>query len=196
MSDPIAFAVAVLTLLATPGPTNTLLAASGATHGLRPSLKLIPAEICGYLITICLLLGIAAPLIAAHAMIGVALKLAACLWLICCATRLWRAAALELEQTRTNLSARRVFVTTLINPKALIFALAIIPPGSPVEIAPWLAAFSGMVIMVATGWVAAGASLARSAGHLATPRRICRATALALVVFAMLVGGSAVTSVY
>nr|HML44513.1 lysine transporter LysE [Hyphomicrobium zavarzinii] len=44
MHDPIAFSLAVLAILGTPGPTNTLLAASGALVGWRRSLPLIGAE--------------------------------------------------------------------------------------------------------------------------------------------------------
>jgi len=44
MDDPLLFALAVLTILGTPGPTNTLLATAGATGGLRRSLPLVPAE--------------------------------------------------------------------------------------------------------------------------------------------------------
>ncbi|HZF76664.1 MAG TPA: lysine transporter LysE, partial [Acetobacteraceae bacterium] len=52
MQDPVLFALAVLFILGTPGPTNTLLATSGATAGFRRSLILLPAEAAGYGISI------------------------------------------------------------------------------------------------------------------------------------------------
>lgn len=52
MTDPILFAFAVIAILATPGPTNALLATAGAANGLRRSLPLVPAELAGYLIAI------------------------------------------------------------------------------------------------------------------------------------------------
>lgn len=42
----------VVTILLTPGPTNTLLASSGIHAGFRKSFYLIPAEALGYLLAI------------------------------------------------------------------------------------------------------------------------------------------------
>jgi len=46
------FVSLVITILLTPGPTNTLLASSGIETGVKKSLKLIPAEVVGYFIAI------------------------------------------------------------------------------------------------------------------------------------------------
>ncbi|ENW18021.1 hypothetical protein F926_03155 [Acinetobacter haemolyticus NIPH 261] len=37
----------IITILLTPGPTNTLLASSGIQIGIKRSLKLIPSEVLG-----------------------------------------------------------------------------------------------------------------------------------------------------
>ncbi|EFF83566.1 hypothetical protein HMP0015_0959, partial [Acinetobacter haemolyticus ATCC 19194] len=42
----------IITILLTPGPTNTLLASSGIQIGIKRSLKLIPSEVLGYFIAI------------------------------------------------------------------------------------------------------------------------------------------------
>ena len=93
----------------------------------------------------------------------------------------------------TPISVRQVFVTTLVNPKALIFALVVNRQGPLVPMAPWLAGFSGLVVVVAIGWICFGALLARSAGDLAPPRRIRRAAASGLAAFATLVAGAAIS---
>lgn len=186
----IAFSLAVLALLATPGPTNTLLAASGAALGLRPSLRLIPAELAGYLLSIGLLTAFAAPLIAAVPMLGNVIKLIAGAYLAWSAWRLWRDAA-GLRGAPAPAQAGRVFVTTLVNPKGLIFALVIFPGHEALLAFP---AFAGLVTAVALCWIALGHAAGRSLGRLADRRRISRVAALAHVVFATLVTASAITS--
>ncbi len=192
MTQPLLFVLAVLALLATPGPTNTLLAASGALAGFRRSLRLVPAEIAGYLISIGLLMAVAGPLIARHPGLGMALRLGASLWLARCAVRLWQGGGSTIEAATAPISFRRVFITTLLNPKALIFALGIIPPGTAVAVAPWLGLFSGLVLAVALGWIALGRALARSAGGRATPWRVWRIAAAGFLVFAAIVAWRAI----
>src|SRR6478752_3236474 len=52
MTDPVAFVLSVIALLAVPGPTNTLLATAGGLGGVRRAIALIPAEVAGYLLAI------------------------------------------------------------------------------------------------------------------------------------------------
>jgi threonine/homoserine/homoserine lactone efflux protein len=195
MTDPVAFLLAVLALLATPGPTNTLLAASGASAGLRASLRLIPAELAGYLSAILPLVLLAGPAVAAHPGAATALKAAAALWLAISAVRLWREAGAGFATTPRPVSPARVFVTTLLNPKALVFALVVFPHDGGLPLAAATAGFAVMVVGIASSWIALGSVIAGAGGERITPRLVTRTAALALAVFATLVAGSAVAGV-
>ena len=188
------FVLAVIALLAVPGPTNTLLAASGAAIGLRRSLRLIPAEISGYLIAIGCLLAVVQPLAAAHPMVPVVSKLVASAYLAWTAVRLWRDGGAELLSVPAPASPGRVFLTTLLNPKALIFAFVIFPRTGLTTLAPHAAIFAGLVAAIGGGWIGLGDLIARSAAGTATPRRISRLAAIALGVFATLIASSAVAA--
>lgn len=58
------------------------------------------------------------------------------------------------------ISVRQVFVTTLLNPKACVFALVVSPFGSP-HAPVYLHAFTAMVPVVGTTWIVAGSLLGR-----------------------------------
>ena len=58
MVEPFLFVLTVVTILGTPGPTNTLLATAGAAAGVRRSLLLVPAELGGYLTSILIVSGL------------------------------------------------------------------------------------------------------------------------------------------
>ena len=182
--SPLGFTLAASALLATPGPTNILLAASGAALGLRGSIRLVLAGLCGYLVTIVTLRVVVGSLLVEYPYIGMALKLAACAWAACCAVRLWREAANHKISNQGCITFGRVFVTTLVNPKALIFSLVLIPAGSLDQIVPYLALFCGLDASVSTLWIGLGGLLARSAGTHATPSRIWRLAAVGLALFA------------
>ena len=185
MADPIVFLAAVFALLVVPGPTNTLLAASGATVGVRRSLRLVPAELSAYALSIGVLLAALGPLMVRHPMAAVAVQLCIALYLLTAAVRFWACGAYG-EQGAV--SVRRVFVTTLINPKGLIFALTIFPPEAP---AASFALFALICVPVTCGWIALGDRAGRLGGRFATPGRVYRITAAAHVLFAGLVSNGA-----
>jgi threonine/homoserine/homoserine lactone efflux protein len=162
MTDPILFMLAVLTILGTPGPTNTLLATSGAMSGVRRSLPLLAGELAGYLLAIAVIRVALGPLIHAFPALGVGLKLAVVAYLGWIAFRLWTHDA-SLTDART-VDPAAVFVTTLLNPKALIFALSIIPAEHP-ELPWFFIAFALAVPGVGFCWILVGRAIGAASGE-------------------------------
>ena len=187
-----AFIASVVTLLAVPGPTNTLLAASGAAVGFRKSLRLVIGEISGYLVAILVLMEILAPFVAGAAAGPIVAKAFASVVLILLAVRLWRQASAEFATASGPISVAQVFVTTLFNPKALIFAFVIFPRTDLPGTVRYLALFSILVICIGCAWIGLGRVVVGSAGRRATQTLIARSAAVALTVFAVVIAGSVV----
>jgi threonine/homoserine/homoserine lactone efflux protein len=195
MTDEVSFMLGALALLATPGPTNTLLATSGATCGFRKSLVLLCGELLGYLIAIAVLIAAVTPIVALMPGVGFALRIAAGLYLLRAAWKLWQHTELTLLGRRT-ITIQHVFVTTLLNPKAIIFAFTLIPFGARGDLPrslPWLVILSLLIVIIGTCWIAAGAVIQRNVTVGAGAQVCCRAGAIALMLFAALIGGSALT---
>lgn len=188
MTDPIVFFLAVATILATPGPTNTLMATSGATAGMARSWPLLIAEIGGYLIAILVIRAVLAPIVHTYPAIGIALKIAVALYLVWLSIKLWRQ-PLAVDADTRAISFTNVFVTTLLNPKALIFALTVFPQESP-ALAWYFAGFAVTVVAAGGGWIAFGQVLKGAAGSRAG--YIPKVAAVALVGFAGLLLRSAI----
>jgi threonine/homoserine/homoserine lactone efflux protein len=188
MAQWLLFVITTAIVLATPGPTNTLLAASAALVGVRRSLPLILAELGGYGLSISVLLA-SGSAIAAFPGLEVGLRLCLAAYLLFVAWRLWGASAARAIGT---VDFRTVLITTALNPKALIFAFAVFPPiRSPDEALRYGGLFALVTMLVASGWIMLGGS----AGLLASPQRsmlIRRLAAIALVVFASGVAGTAI----
>lgn len=185
MNDLLPFMLAVLALLATPGPTNTLMAAAGAQRGLTRSLPLLAGELGGYFIGITIwieLVGVAGQ---SQPLVPVITKFVAAAFLLWSAWKLWRNAG-HADFNQRGITLGRVFATTLINPKGLVFAFAIFPQVGFVARLPFLGIFAGLVIATAVGWMALGMLAARSSAGLLTSSRVERITAMALAVFATL----------
>lgn len=193
MTDLLPFAFAVLALLATPGPTNTLMAASGAQRGVLPSLPLLLGELGGYLIAITVWIELVGAAGASQPLVPVIAKFVAVAFLIWSARKLWsNAGAADLAQRGITLG--RVFLTTLVNPKALVFAFAIFPTVGFVARLPYFGLFGLVVIATAVGWMALGSVAARTSAGLLTSSRVERITAVALAVFAILLALQTVES--
>lgn len=188
MQDPATFALAVLFILGTPGPTNTLLATGGAGMGVRRSLPLMLGEAAGYSLSILTIGLLLAPVIAGVPLAATVLRLVVGAYLVLLAVRLWRSGA-AFTRGAGVVTPGQVFVTTLLNPKALIFALGVVPFAHP----DWPAYFAGFLAMlaaVALCWIALGAALGRAAAATGGVRLVPRVGAAAVLGFAvMLIAG-------
>jgi threonine/homoserine/homoserine lactone efflux protein len=179
------FILAVLALLATPGPTNTLMAASGAQRGVARSLHLLAGELGGYLVAITVWIELVGAAGASQPLVPVIAKFVAAAFLMWSAWKLWVNSG-HADINQRGITLGRVFATTLINPKALVFAFAIFPAVSFSARLPYLGLFAGLVIATAVAWMILGTIAARSSAGLLTSTRVEKVTAIALAVFATL----------
>lgn len=183
-----AFLSAVLALLLAPGPTNTLMGVAGAQGGLRGVLRLLPAELAGYLTTILPLCWLGAEVLARWPGLGLGLKAAAAVWVLLLALRLWGRRGAEAGGTAVSL--RQIYLTTMLNPKALIFGLVLLPAPSDPGFAVRLALFGACVWAVACLWGLAGSLLQAGAAGPARLQLVQRAASvwLATIAVTLIVG--------
>jgi threonine/homoserine/homoserine lactone efflux protein len=185
------FIIAVASILISPGPTNAMLSTSGALVGLKRSLPLIVMEVAGYLLTIFLMLAFVRPVIDAWEHFGQALRVILSAYLIILAYRLWYTRTTTPELAGRIVTSHRVFVTTLLNPKGLIFAFVLFPPfDGMVQFGTYAAVFVLTVVPISIAWIAFGASI----GHYLTAEAkvlLPRIAATALIVFACAIFASA-----
>jgi threonine/homoserine/homoserine lactone efflux protein len=182
MTDPLLFGLAVIAILATPGPTNTLLATAGAASGFRRSLPLVPAELAAYVIAIMTIGFLVSPLIANVPMLAAGLRLAVAVYLAILALRLWRRGAVDIVRGRL-VRLRDVFVTTLLNPKAIIFATGVIPLHHPDSNA-YLAVFCIVLACISAAWIGIGVVIGRGVLRAPGSPIVPRVGATALWAFA------------
>jgi threonine/homoserine/homoserine lactone efflux protein len=185
-----AFTAAVFLLLLTPGPTNTLLAIAGASAGVRRSLPLIGAEAGGYLITITPLVTFAGPYLAAHPLAASVIKLCSALWVLLLAIRFWTAPTATAGTSSSLVTFRQVFVTTVLNPKALIFGLVLVPHGTLATVLPWLGLFVLIVVSAACIWLSIGAAILYPKRSGQFPPLLSRIAAGAMLLFSASLAGS------
>ena len=145
---------ALFALLITPGPTNALLAVAGAQKHHQP-LGLLAAVLFAYLATVVPLSLFGAALIGQIPLLHQALSGVAAAWIAFLALGLWRR---ESGPLATAVTPAQLAVTTLLNPKALVFGLVLIPSGPDVVAGLWL--FAALVIVVSLAWLWLGARLA------------------------------------
>lgn len=175
---PFAFVLACLALLVTPGPTNTLIALRAVQGGVPAALRLVPAELAGYGLSVLPLAVFGQAVLADLPALAAGLKVVAALWVALLAVRLWR--PVPPGAAAGDVTARQVFVTTLLNPKALVFGLVLFP-AAEAPVPALLVLFGLCIVAVASLWALAARVLAR--GRAGLVRRVASAV---LMLFAAL----------
>lgn len=187
----------VITILLTPGPTNTLLASSGIQVGLRQSLLLIPAEAVGYIIAITawgMLLG---KVSATFPLLPTFLKLLSAAYIIFLAIKLWRTANQDVVLNQPTIRPKELLCATLLNPKALLFASAIFPAAAWKSQDIYLAhmgTFVALILPIALFWISVGAMLASKKVNWLSQAKLQRTACVVLVSFAIPISYSALNN--
>ncbi|NNH88738.1 LysE family translocator [Acinetobacter terrae] len=187
----------VVTILLTPGPTNTLLASSGIQVGVRKSLRLIPAESIGYLISITVWGIIIGTVSSRFPILPIFLKLLSALYIIFLAIKLWKTADIEASYTLPTIRAHELFCATLLNPKALLFASAIFPSSAWLTLNNYLVhigMFLILIVPIALFWTFIGSILATNKVRWLNQSNLQKTASLVLVSFSIPLGYSALLS--
>jgi threonine/homoserine/homoserine lactone efflux protein len=153
----LSFIATSLLVLITPGPTNMVLAASGATLGLRRAANLPLAEALGYIIAISFFVSFADLMRDNHTALAT-VRLAAAAWLIYSAYRLWQT-PFEAVSAAKDAPFRRVLLTTIVNPKAMLVGTILIPVGTGAAAPAWIATYAALSTFAGFGWVTLGTLL-------------------------------------
>ncbi|WP_066569700.1 LysE family translocator [Snodgrassella sp. CFCC 13594] len=182
----IAFFSVVLAILFTPGPTNTLLASSGARIGIRQSLPLIPAEWLGYFVSISVWGHFLHGLAQWWPLIPMLIKFLCAVYILKLAYDLWHHANCPNEPSNRGITPAKLFLTTLLNPKGMIFATTVFPPIAWINTTAFLtyfALFTVTLIPVAACWVVFGGKLVNEKLHI-SPMHFQQFSSMVLAIFA------------
>jgi threonine/homoserine/homoserine lactone efflux protein len=158
----VSFVVAAIMVLITPGPTNTILAASGAAMGWRRALVLPVAEAAGYLVAV------------------------TAVWLLFSAWKLWNQPVNAIA-TERSAALLRVFMTTLLNPKAMLVGALLIPAMSPELRSGAVASFLCLSLIAGAIWTVCGSSLPK-----AVRPHAYRVAAVVIGLFSLMAASSAI----
>jgi len=187
----------VITILLTPGPTNTLLASSGIQVGLRKSLLLIPAEAVGYIIAITAWGMLIGKVSATLPLLPIFLKLLSAAYIVFLAIKLWRTANQDVVLNQPTIRPKELLCATLLNPKALLFASAIFPAAAWKSQDIYMAhmsTFVGLILPIALFWISVGAMLATNKVNWLSQAKLQRTACILLVSFAIPISYSALSN--
>ncbi|WP_296357460.1 LysE family translocator [Ramlibacter sp.] len=173
-------------VLVCPGPTNTLLLSSGLKVGWRATLPLVLAEAAGYAVSISLwglaLLSFATT----RPWLMDAIKLASSAYILWLGIKMWVTSRTLHTDESGPVSFRDVFIATLMNPKALLFASTMFPLEafqSVGYLGRALLVFMIVVAPIGIGWSSLGSLLTSQRSLAAHTSTFLRLASLVLLTF-------------
>jgi hypothetical protein len=129
-------------------------------------MRLLPAELAGYFLSVLPFSLFGATVLADRTGLQSAVTLVAAVWVAMLAVKMWQ--PLAVVAGGQAVGWRTLFITTALNPKALIFGLVLLPSHDRLVLN--LALFAGLVALVAALWAATGAVLRN--GGVGQPRAL------------------------
>ncbi|MCY1161916.1 homoserine/Threonine efflux protein [compost metagenome] len=187
----------VITILLTPGPTNTLLASSGIESGVKKSIKLIPAEAMGYFIAISLWGILIDSVAASYPILPPILKLISASYILYLAIKLWKTSTVDANLAQPLITAKALFCATLLNPKALLFASAVFPISTWSNASHYFAhmgIFLALITPIALFWVLIGSILVSNRISWLNQKNLKRTASCVLISFSIPLSYSAILS--
>ncbi|OTG80765.1 multidrug transporter MatE [Acinetobacter sp. ANC 4558] len=188
----------VITILLTPGPTNTLLASSGIESGVRKSLKLIPSEAVGYFLAITIWGVLIDYVSETLPILPSLLKLLSASYIIFLALKLWKTSTVAVDLNQPSIGPKSLFCATLLNPKALLFASAVFPVSSWSvwqAYAVHMGLFLCLIVPIALFWIFIGSVLVNNNIQWFNQKNLQRTASLVLVSFSVPLSYSAFLSI-
>jgi threonine/homoserine/homoserine lactone efflux protein len=155
-------ALGIVVVLVLPGPTNRLLAAAGLRQGFKRSARLTAAKLVGYLVSISLWGHFLAQTAHSLTWLPTLIRIASSLYTGYLAIRMWRTTVTLPSSTRQATGLRTLFVATLLNPKAILFAGTIFPTGAFVSLPTYMESmfiFASLLVPIGFAWIVFGAEL-------------------------------------
>lgn len=184
------FLLGISVILITPGPTNTLLAAAGLRIGIRRAMPLLIGEFAGYLVAIAVWGIVIARAADVLAWLPAFMRVACSVYIAWLAVKMWRSAVeLRSSSAEKTVGVRGLFVATLLNPKAMLFAGTLFSPAAFSHFAPYLQSmslFTLVLVPIGLLWIAFGATLGTGRLTWASPERVQRGASLVLGTFSVL----------
>ncbi|MDR0212944.1 MAG: LysE family translocator [Comamonas sp.] len=178
------FLLVIATILLTPGPTNTLLASSGISQGLRRSAPLLSFECLGYVCATSLWGLVLNTTMHDYPFVINIIKVVSGLYIAKLGLRLWYQSRRDpLQELLVSVKPLELFIATLLNPKAVIFAMALFPVQTWLSVSNYAGVMGSFVLLVASIgglWIVFGSVLMAGRVRWLQPQVFQRLAALTL----------------